>query len=226
MAKIIVVDDHKTILSGMTLLLKDLGHEVLAQATNGKEFLDLLGTYLPDVVLMDVQMPVMDGIEATRRAIEQYPELKVLILTMYDDEDYYNSLIECGAKGFILKESEHEEVERAIGAICEGRLYFSQELLIKLLKKRNTTKQIDLKPREKEILSCLCKGLSSAEIANIVNLSSRTIEKNPFRTDAKNRHLQFDKPGRIRHKKPFGRCVVGLSRNPDRFLLASQPHQG
>lgn len=177
MAKVLLVDDHKTMRSGFALLLKDLGHEVIGQASNGIECLKLLETCSPDIVLMDIQMPEMNGIEATKIALQKYPSLNILVLSMYDDEEYYNSLINIGAKGFILKDSEHDEVEVAINAVFSGKLYFSQSLLMNLLKRKHDIKQLNLKVREKEILQLLCKGLSSAEIADKLNLSSRTIEK-------------------------------------------------
>lgn len=175
--KVIVVDDHKAISAGLCLLLKDLGNEVIGQASNGIEFLKLMETLNPDIVLMDIQMPEMDGIEATKIALQKYPNLKILILSMFDDEKYYNTMIELGAKGFILKESEHDEIEQAINAIMSGKHYFSQDLLINLLKKKHDLKSINLKPREKEILQLLCNGLSSVEIADKLHLSPRTIEK-------------------------------------------------
>jgi DNA-binding NarL/FixJ family response regulator len=175
--KVIIVDDHKAISAGLCLLLKDLGNEVIGQASNGIEFLKLLETLTPDIVLMDIQMPGMNGIEATKIALQKYPTLKILVLSMFDDEKYYNSMIELGVKGFILKESEHDEIEQAINAIMAGKHYFSQDLLVNLLKKKHDLKSITLKPREKEILQLLCKGLSSVEIADKLHVSSRTVEK-------------------------------------------------
>jgi DNA-binding NarL/FixJ family response regulator len=177
MARIILVDDHKTIRTGLALLLKDLGHEVIAQASNGREFLDLLPAFDPDLVLMDIQMPVMNGIDATKKAMELKPDLKILILSMFNDEEYHNNLINLGARGFILKESEHDEVQSAIQAILAGKPYFSQELLINILKRKHEMPQFVLKAREKEILQLLCKGLSSAEIGDQLFLSSRTVER-------------------------------------------------
>lgn len=177
MAKVIVVDDHKTLRSGLTLLLKDIGHEVIGQASNGREFLDLLDENIPDIVLMDIQMPIMDGITATREALSKFPELNILILSMHTDEEYYNTLVNIGAKGFIMKESDHDEVTLAINTILSGRLYFSQELLVDLLKRKRETNAIVLKPRQKEVLQLLCEGLSSAEIANKLFISTRTVEQ-------------------------------------------------
>lgn len=176
--KIIIVDDHKAMRMGLAHLLTDLGNiEILGQASNGREFLDLLEISLPDIVLMDINMPIMDGIEATRLAIEKYPNLKILVLSMYSDEDYYNSMINLGVQGFIIKEADHKEIEDAIISVMEGKPYFSQSLLLKLLKKKTDIANIAITPREKEILQLLSKGFSSAEIADKLLVSIRTIER-------------------------------------------------
>lgn len=176
--KVMIVDDHKAMRNGLAFLLNEIGNiDVIGQASNGKEFLELLSGEFPDVVLMDISMPVMDGIEATRKSLELYPDLKIIALSMYSDEQYYQSMIELGARGFILKESDHEEVNNAILAVMSGKTYFSQELLMNLLKKKHDRKQIQISSREKEILKLICKGFSSAEIADQLKVSVRTIEK-------------------------------------------------
>lgn len=176
--KVVIVDDHKAMRNGLAFLLNEIGNiDVIGQASNGKEFLDLISRELPDVVLMDISMPVMDGIEATKRSLELFPQLKIIALSMYSDEQYYQSLIELGAMGFILKESDHEEVNNAIQAVMSGKTYFSQILLMNLLKKKHTQRNIQITSREKEILTLICKGFSSAEIADQLNVSVRTIEK-------------------------------------------------
>ncbi len=177
MTKIILVDDHKALRAGLALLLKDLGFEVIGQASNGIEFMQLLETCKPDVVLMDINMPQMNGIEATKNGIQKYPDLKILILSMFNDEQYYNDLINIGAKGFIQKESDHDEVYKAITAIENGKLYFSQELLLNIIKKNNEIDRLELKPRDKEVLYWLCKGLSSTEIGEKLLIGLRTVEK-------------------------------------------------
>lgn len=176
--KVMIVDDHKAMRNGLAFLLGELGNiEVVGQASDGREFLDVLPSLKPDVVLMDINMPVIDGIEATRKALELYPELKIIALSMHSDEVYYQNLIDLGAAGFILKDSDHVVVQEAIESVMAGKPYFSQELLLALLKKKHAQKQVYLTEREKNILALLCKGHSSAEIAEILHVSVRTIEK-------------------------------------------------
>ncbi|MGD9978900.1 MAG: response regulator transcription factor, partial [Bacteroidales bacterium] len=140
MKKAIIVDDHKIFRESLAYLLANQTNlEVLAQANNGQEFVDILKLEKPDIVLLDIEMPVMDGIEATRRAISMYPDIKILVLSMHNDEEFYSSMIDLGVKGFILKEADSLEVKKAIEEVLGGSLYFSQDLLINLLKKRKDT---------------------------------------------------------------------------------------
>ncbi len=176
--KVIIVDDHKAMRNGLAFLLKELGNiDVVGQASNGKEFLELLPGVMPDVVLMDISMPVMDGIEATRRAMELYPNLNILALSMHDDEEYFQSMIELGAKGFILKESDQDVIRDAMDSVMAGKPYFSQEIILHILKKTHTIHKIQFTDREKEVLKLICQGHSSQDIADTLNLGLRTVEK-------------------------------------------------
>ena len=115
MIKIILVDDHNIFRESLKRLLESekIG-KVVAEAKNGKEFIEIISNITPDIVLMDIAMPIMDGIEATRKAIEIKPALQVLALSMYGDEKYYQKMIESGVKGFIIKNADIKELEQAI----------------------------------------------------------------------------------------------------------------
>ncbi len=171
--------------------------QVIAEAGNGKDFLDLLEYLAPDIVIMDIDMPIIDGIQATQKALELHPEIKILILSMHGDNKYYTRFIDAGAKGFILKTAGKEELESAIRKIINGGSYFSQDLLLNIIndlkvptQKSKLEQSLDLTDREKEIMQLMCKGLSSNEIAEKIFLSSKTIEgyrtKLLLKTETKN----------------------------------------
>jgi DNA-binding NarL/FixJ family response regulator len=178
MMKIVLVDDHNIFRESLKRLLEGekIG-EVIAEAKNGKEFLGIIEKVTPDLVLMDIAMPLMDGIEATRKAMEIKPELQVLALSMYGDEKYYHKMIESGVKGFVLKNADIKELEDAIREVASGGNWFSNELLRKVItsisKKGDTIK---LTNRELEILKLICAGLSNEQIAEKLNLSHDTIK--------------------------------------------------
>lgn len=177
--KVVIVDDHKILRDGIKLMLNEMKNtELMGEASNGVEFLEILNNAKPDIVLLDINMPVMNGLEAAQKALKKYPDLNILVLSMYSDHNYYSSMIDLGVKGFLLKESDYGELERAINNIIEGKHYFSQDLLITILKtKNNPAPLIHITRREKEILEYICKGLSSQDIANKLFISVRTVEK-------------------------------------------------
>jgi len=179
--KLAIVDDHLMVRTGLSLILKDSENiSVVAEAENGDDFLHLLNNHKPDVVLMDINMPKMNGIDSTREALQRRPDLKVIALSMHDDEEYIESMMQAGAKGFILKKVGAEELCRAINTVSEGETYFSQDVM-KVLSKKLFTKnkegeQITINPREREVLEQLCNGLSTQEIAEKLFISPRTVE--------------------------------------------------
>jgi len=153
--------------------------EVIGEAANGKEFLVLLNTLNPDLVLMDISMPGMSGIEATKKAVELMPDIKILALTSFSEEEYYNKMIEAGAKGFVQKNSDITELEQAIESVYEGGSYFSSEILRKIIFTKNkikTTPLADFTERETEVIGWICQSLTNEEIADKMNLSVETIK--------------------------------------------------
>jgi DNA-binding NarL/FixJ family response regulator len=141
--KIIIVDDHSLFREGIKLLIEREGiGEIIAEAKNGQAFLDLLKTHQPDLVVMDVEMPVMDGLEATKLALAIMPGLKILLITMYYEREYHSALINSGAMGFVLKTSGKQKLEKAIRTILSGERYFSGQETDDQNKSKSNTKSI------------------------------------------------------------------------------------
>jgi DNA-binding NarL/FixJ family response regulator len=175
---IIIVDDHKLFRSGLKYILEESGlYQVLAEASNGEEFLDLLKNVSPDLIVLDINMPVMNGIEAAKKAISMYPGLPILILSMHSESEYYTTLLEAGVRGFVLKDADNDEFFNAISKVLRGGTYFSQELLLNIIRKESQTNTVKLTRREKEVLELLSKGHSNLEISGLLKISQRTVER-------------------------------------------------
>ncbi|MDD2284535.1 MAG: response regulator transcription factor [Paludibacter sp.] len=187
MNKIIIVDDHALFREGIKLLIENEGlGEVVAEAENGQVLLDLLGTLQPDLVIMDIEMPVMGGLEATRKALMIRPGLKILVLTMLNDKANYFEMTNAGATGFVLKTAGKQEFEKAIKTIIKGESYFSNDVLRQIILNINTVGEHTLNnaglhreklsAREIEVLQYFCEGLTVSEIASKLFISIKTVE--------------------------------------------------
>ena len=183
---VVIVDDHKIFRDGLLLLLNHFDFvEVVGEASNGEEFLEILEIKIPDIVLMDINMPKLNGIEATKIALKKFSNLKIIVLTTFFEEDYVEQMLLAGVEGYMLKRSNLEEFEKAIKRVFEGGCYFSHEIIEIITRNLSKYKeQSNLKlvlpqftSREQQILELVCKGLNNEQIAEAIFLSPKTIEK-------------------------------------------------
>jgi DNA-binding NarL/FixJ family response regulator len=180
--KIILVDDHQMFREGLRFVLAQVeGFDIIGSASNGQEYMKLLEKQIPDLVLMDIGMPVMDGIEATEKTTELHPSINVIALSMFSDQEYYHKMVAAGVKGFLIKEAGVDELEKAIKSVMQGNAYFSQELLRNIIVnisnvKINAYDPMQLTKREEEVLRMICKGHTTKEISDLLFISQKTVE--------------------------------------------------
>jgi two-component system, NarL family, nitrate/nitrite response regulator NarL len=186
-----ILDDHKMLIDGLKALLQnETQFKIIGEATNGKKALEFISKHVPDIVMSDISMPEMDGVAFTKALHINFPDVKVLALSMYSEKSYISEMLEAGASGYILKNTGKQELITALQKIATGGMYFSDEVsatMMKAFTERDNTPQkpqVFLTERELEIVKLIAKEYSNAQIADELFISERTVEthrKNIFR---------------------------------------------
>ncbi len=183
--KVAIADDHKIFRKGVILSMRPYTDiEFIMEAENGEDLLAKIPDFMPDVILCDLKMPIKDGIDTTKQITKDFPKIRVIILTMYEDERFVGHLMDCGAAGYLLKSTDPEEIKKAINEVMRTGFYLNP-FVNKVLIKKNYSKQkylpslskeIVITDREKEVLTLVCMEFTAAEIAQKMDISSRTVE--------------------------------------------------
>jgi DNA-binding NarL/FixJ family response regulator len=183
---VLLVDDHTVVRQGLRALLESEGDlKVVGEAENGRQAVRLARKMLPDVVLMDVAMPVLNGIEATRQIVKDVPSTKVLGLTSYGDDEYVTQLMQAGARGFLIKQTAADDLLKAIRQVKEGKTYFSPSVAKRLREQKGELvanghhpgKAGELTSRESEVLQLVAEGFANKQVAAELSISIKTVEK-------------------------------------------------
>lgn len=184
--RILLVDDHDLIIDGIYAMFERVKeYEIVGRACNGQDAVLLTQKLIPDIIIMDISMPVMNGLEASKSIIEQFPDMLIIVLTQHEETEYIRNVLSIGVKGYLLKNSTKEEFLTAIETVSRGQVYLGHniaELMIKDLinpgKTNNSTEKetIPLTKREKEILKLITQDFNNQEIADELNISLRTVE--------------------------------------------------
>lgn len=199
--RIALVDDHALVRDGIRALLAVRpSFDVVGEAQDGPEAIELCGRVSPDILLVDIGLKEMNGLELTRLLRAQYPDIKILILSMYDNQEYIATSIRAGASGYVLKNAPSREIVAAIEAIAAGGTFYSAEVALKLASKKPD--ETELTPRESQVLVGLAKGLDNKTIARELEISVRTVETHRLSI---RRKLNVDKPaGLVKYAMEHG----------------------
>ncbi|QZP36082.1 DNA-binding response regulator, NarL/FixJ family, contains REC and HTH domains [Pseudomonas arsenicoxydans] len=191
--RVALVDDHALVRDGIKALLAVMAPlEVVGEAESGADAIEMVGRCQPDLLLVDISLRDMNGLELTRLLRSQYPSLKVLVLSMYDNYEYVSESVRAGASGYVLKNSPSREIIAAIEAIASGGTFYSAEIAQRLIADKSTDNE--LTPRESQVLYKMAQGLNNKEMARELDISVRTVETHRLSI---RRKLNIDKPAAL-----------------------------
>lgn len=184
MIKVIIVDDHQMFIDGIKGLIQSMPNiSVVGEANNGIDLIDVLANTKADAILMDMSMPKMNGLEATKHVVKHYPDIKILMLTMHDSRNHIEKLLKAGATGYILKNTGIEELQKAIETVVTGEAYYSPQVTQRIMegfhqkkKVENEYGEVDITDREKEVLALIAQEFTTSEIAEKLFISPHTVE--------------------------------------------------
>ena len=202
--RVVLADDHVLIRAGLRALLHSFANiEVIAEASDGQEAVDVIAQHQPDVVIMDIGMPGLNGVDSTRRIVKQSPSSRVIMLSMHANEEYVGRALEAGAMGYLLKGAEPAELELVIKAVMRGETYLSPSIAKQLVqdylshRKEKTSPFPDLTARQREVLQLIAEGCSTKDIANKLRLSVKTVDTH--RSELMHRLNIHDVAGLVRY---------------------------
>ena len=191
--RVALVDDHSLVRDGIKALLAVMAPlEVVGEAESGAQAIEMVGRCQPDLLLVDISLRDMNGLELTRVLRSQYPSLKVLVLSMYDNNEYVSESVRAGASGYVLKNSPSREIIAAIEAIASGGTFYSAEIAQRLIADKSSDNE--LTPRESQVLYKMAQGLNNKEMARELDISVRTVETHRLSI---RRKLNIDKPAAL-----------------------------
>ena len=190
---VVLADDHALVRAGFAAILREIGNvDIVAEAADGRQVLECIQQYQPDIVLMDIGMPLLNGLEATTRVTRDYPEVNVIILSMHTAEEYVLQALNAGASGYLIKDADPDELKRAVLSVAEGKTYLSPAISRHVIEAyiHRTQQDADsldiskpfqkLTPRQREILQLIAEGQTSHEIADLMSISLKTVENHRY----------------------------------------------
>lgn len=207
--RVVLVDDHAVVRAGIQAMLETLNEiEIVGQASNGRDALSLVKQQLPDLMLCDISMPEMNGLEATARIVKEFPNVRVIILSMHTSEEYVWQALRAGATGYLLKDTDAVELDLAINSVLNGKTYLTSSMSMQVVETymqrmggEETVADV-LTPRQREILQLIAEGKALKEIAKLLYISIKTVESH--RTLLMDRLNIHDTPGLVRYAMRIG----------------------